>query len=484
MESTQNSKQSLPQYRFNTERRLQYAKNKGNTAKIAIEEKKLVKIKLAIMQKEERSLSSKTQSIVSAIGQHDKSVEAETLKLYRYLAKNQDMHLNNHTKLISNNINMQDNYLVNQGEMIASTLTSQQVALKNQNKLIESQKSLIEGQQNLIEEDHKRQLSLLQSQGKTYEKNAERQSTSIKSHAQSVEANRKFQKQVMLSQEKSIDDHSKKFYALMGRLIQKATTGSDERIDEAIDFLLLASQNQIEEVVQSNFKFLSDENLFLGIATHIDLAMDADQPLEVCQLQRLAASLVNAFHKFGFPPFDNNNEPKIFDNDENADTDNDNLSGIAVDLFGSFKPQNEAQRENSSRKRKTIGSYDSADEEAASTILGLIREEALSTGASDQFEKEIIKEKKKQAEAQETLQQPPQAMSEEDALLKFVVTQEDCFKVVPKKFVSWLVEQDIVSMNDLINACKDPDFVNTDEMRTGGLKKFKKKSFIRAVTSY
>ena len=132
MESTQNSKQSLPQDRFNTERRLQYAKNKGNTAKIAIEEKKLVKINLAIMQKEERSLSSKTQSIVSAISQHDKSVEAETLKLYRYLAKNQDMHLNNHTKLISNNINMQDNYLVNQGETIASTLTSQQGALKNQ----------------------------------------------------------------------------------------------------------------------------------------------------------------------------------------------------------------------------------------------------------------------------------------------------------------------------------------------------------------
>ena len=127
---------------------------------------------------------------------------------------------------------------------------------------------MIEGQQNLIEEDHKRQLSLLQSQEKTYEKNAERQSTSIKSHAQSIEANRKFQKQVMLSQEKSIDDHSKTFYALMGRLIQKATTGS-ERIDEAIDFLLLASQNQIEEVVQSNFNFLSDEDFFLGIATHI-----------------------------------------------------------------------------------------------------------------------------------------------------------------------------------------------------------------------
>ena len=67
MESTQNSKQSLPQYRFNTERRLQYAKNKGNTAKIAIEEKKLVKIKLAIMQKEERSLSSKTQFIENHI---------------------------------------------------------------------------------------------------------------------------------------------------------------------------------------------------------------------------------------------------------------------------------------------------------------------------------------------------------------------------------------------------------------------------------
>ena len=69
MESTQNSKQSLLSDRCNTERRLQYAKNKGNRAKIAIEEKKLVKINLAIMQKQENSsLSSKTQSIVSTIG--------------------------------------------------------------------------------------------------------------------------------------------------------------------------------------------------------------------------------------------------------------------------------------------------------------------------------------------------------------------------------------------------------------------------------
>ena len=69
------------------------------------------------------------------------------------------------------------------------------------------------------------------------------------------------------------------------------------------------------------------------------------------------------------------------------------------------------------------------------------------------------------------------------ALLDFLVMKKDCFKVMPHDFHSWLVEQDIISMDDLIEACEDEDFV-TDEMRIGGLKAFKKKGFIKAVSSY
>jgi hypothetical protein len=69
------------------------------------------------------------------------------------------------------------------------------------------------------------------------------------------------------------------------------------------------------------------------------------------------------------------------------------------------------------------------------------------------------------------------------ALMEFLLSKKDCFKVPPEIFHSWLVSQDIVSMNDLIDACDDDEFV-TEEMRNGGLKAFKKKGFIKSVSAY
>merc|ERR1712238_558328 len=70
------------------------------------------------------------------------------------------------------------------------------------------------------------------------------------------------------------------------------------------------------------------------------------------------------------------------------------------------------------------------------------------------------------------------------ALMEFLISKKDCFKVPVLDFHTWLVaQQDIVSMDDLMEACEDDEFV-TEEMRNGGLKAFKKKNFIKPVSTY
>ena len=64
-----------------------------------------------------------------------------------------------------------------------------------------------------------------------------------------------------------------------------------------------------------------------------------------------------------------------------------------------------------------------------------------------------------------------------------LVAKKDCFKVSPETFHSWLVSQDIVTMADLMEACEDDEFV-AEEMRNGGLKAFKKKRFVKAVSAH
>jgi len=77
----------------------------------------------------------------------------------------------------------------------------------------------------------------------------------------------------------------------------------------------------------------------------------------------------------------------------------------------------------------------------------------------------------------------PASVSACDAtLMAFLVARKDCFKVPPETFHSWLITQDIVTMQDLMEACEDDEFVS-EEMRTGGLKAFKKRAFIKAVSA-
>lgn len=65
-------------------------------------------------------------------------------------------------------------------------------------------------------------------------------------------------------------------------------------------------------------------------------------------------------------------------------------------------------------------------------------------------------------------------------LMAFLITNRTCLKVPPPVFHTWLLEQDVVTMEDLREACDDNEFVS-DDMRSGGLKAFKKYKFMKAV---
>lgn len=70
-----------------------------------------------------------------------------------------------------------------------------------------------------------------------------------------------------------------------------------------------------------------------------------------------------------------------------------------------------------------------------------------------------------------------------EPLLAFLESQRDCLKVSPQESFNWLRSQDIVSLEDLREACRDDEFVDLDLKGSGGLKVFKSRPFIRAVMS-
>ena len=65
-------------------------------------------------------------------------------------------------------------------------------------------------------------------------------------------------------------------------------------------------------------------------------------------------------------------------------------------------------------------------------------------------------------------------------LLTFLVKQQNCLKCPPVAFYEWLIGLDVHTMGDLLEACTDNTFVETD-MQLNGLKGFKRGPFIKAV---
>jgi hypothetical protein len=83
-------------------------------------------------------------------------------------------------------------------------------------------------------------------------------------------------------------------------------------------------------------------------------------------------------------------------------------------------------------------------------------------------------------ENQITLVTPISSSCKDGALMAFVQTHQDCLKCPPKHFYEWLKAQDIISLVELVEACKDEDFVH-NEMQENGLKGFKRKPFVNAA---
>jgi hypothetical protein len=87
---------------------------------------------------------------------------------------------------------------------------------------------------------------------------------------------------------------------------------------------------------------------------------------------------------------------------------------------------------------------------------------------------------KTQNRKQSTLVTPTSSSSKDEALMAFVQRHQDCLKCPPKDFYEWLKASDIVSLVELVEACKDEDFLQT-EMQENGLKGFKRKPFVNAA---
>lgn len=64
--------------------------------------------------------------------------------------------------------------------------------------------------------------------------------------------------------------------------------------------------------------------------------------------------------------------------------------------------------------------------------------------------------------------------------MAFVQKHQDCLKCPPKDFYEWLKSNDIICLVELVEACKDKDFLQF-EMQANGLKGFKRKPFVNAV---
>lgn len=74
-------------------------------------------------------------------------------------------------------------------------------------------------------------------------------------------------------------------------------------------------------------------------------------------------------------------------------------------------------------------------------------------------------------------------MEASDPLLMFLKTHHNCLKTAPEECFQWLTSQDIVTMTDLNEACQDDEFVQLDLIASGGLKAFKRRPFIKAISN-
>jgi hypothetical protein len=81
---------------------------------------------------------------------------------------------------------------------------------------------------------------------------------------------------------------------------------------------------------------------------------------------------------------------------------------------------------------------------------------------------------------QSTLVTPTSSSGKDGALMAFVQMHQDCLKCPPKDFHEWLKANDIISLVELVEACKDKDFLQS-EMQANGLKGFKRKPFVNAA---
>ena len=82
------------------------------------------------------------------------------------------------------------------------------------------------------------------------------------------------------------------------------------------------------------------------------------------------------------------------------------------------------------------------------------------------------------------VQQPQEApihSKESSPLRRFISEHSQSFKCSTDTFLSWLQGMDITTLDDLHEACADADFVDSSMIGEGGLKKFKRGPFVKAV---
>ncbi|OEU23643.1 hypothetical protein FRACYDRAFT_233815 [Fragilariopsis cylindrus CCMP1102] len=443
------SLRSLNQDRNNTKRRQKHAVKTGDTNKVATEDAQLVKDDLAIMQHQESPfMSNKTEYLAKAIEQHDNRARIERSDISNLILSN-----------------------------------------------IKSQENILEGKSarhdNLVKTNLNSHSSLILNQAKSNEDSGKR----------------------FYDEMGKLVDSEKRFYDEMGKLVRKVKSSAGfEVIDPMIKFLLHANDDanpdEFLDVVRSNFSFVSGEQFFLRIADLVDLETD---PVEGCKYKTLAGSLVSAFFKLGLFAFPDDDVCDSIDGEDAAaaaaatghlsnnlfvDNISHSIDSDSTNARKFFTPKKRRMRldDNDGEIEKTAAEHlllFSASQSRSEPLLPSKQEEVVSTGASAQSEKNsvdvqeipILRQHSPQVEGTiGRVSQPTFPPTSSYSLLEFLVMKKDCLKVTPDKFHAWLVEQDIVSMDDLIDACNDEDF-DTDEMRNGGLKAFKLKGFIKAVTS-
>ena len=82
---------------------------------------------------------------------------------------------------------------------------------------------------------------------------------------------------------------------------------------------------------------------------------------------------------------------------------------------------------------------------------------------------------------QQQPQEPPTHGKDDSPLRRFVLAHAQSLKCSPDTFCDWLQGMDIATINDLHEACSDSDFVDSSMIGEGGLKKFKRGPFVKAV---